>query len=135
MGYMQSQMRSQEEVVAYRGLVRIGINRPPWRFILSGKGIALAPKMVQVAVERQHLSSIMASTDDIRALLAPGTPVSLQLEHDELELSLTMVSARLARLDVFEQRVELCFVFEQVDGEMFSLCSEIQRLNQGGYIR
>lgn len=121
-------MQAREIRYRYAGKVRVLVPFPPWRLLLTTRGLDLSASGVSALLD--PLTGVGENDDDRAALLVEGDDYDVQLESADpgtgLDVPTPMLTARLARREPTPAGIKLAFQFVRPTAELLAFVHDHQ---------
>ena len=101
---------------AFKGLVRVMIDREPWRLVVSMRGVRLTREELVAVLTPGEGSGV--AEDDVGHLFGEGDAYRIQIEPEASHLPVPLVESRLRRMVMMASGVELTFGLAQGNQEL-----------------
>ena len=111
----------------FRGLVRLNVNTPPWKILLTSKGVNISSSGILVQFDNDSICEQLDLVD-IHYLLTEGDEVGVQLEHQDIDLPIAYLPATVVRKKIInDYLLEVGLMFRKSTDELKSLIHEIHQ--------
>ena len=107
----------EEHILDYNGVLRLIINRAPWRLIISLKGVSISSFGVMADLDRRDFGDEY-SPEDLEKLIRADFEYFLQLERSVENAGSPLVKARLTTKEKTASGNRLTFEFVETTEEL-----------------